>query len=313
MDTGFVFPGQGSQHVGMGAAARGEWPEIDAVFTQIESLTGLDLVGVMTEGPAETLRDTMNAQLAVFGLSTALQTLLRRHGHQPSVVAGHSLGEFSALVCGGWLDIEPAVLAVARRSEAMAECCASSPGAMSALLGVDRDLVAGLLADLGGTVSVANDNAPGQLVVSGPCEDVAEVERAVAAARIGSVIALPVGGAFHSPQMLPAQHRLAPVIEELPLHIGHTPLISSVTGDAVTDVEAYRAELLGQITGPVRWTEVTRRLLAETDDLVEVGPGTVLRGLVRKVDRKRVTRPCRDAADLYDLGLEPAAQADRVA
>jgi [acyl-carrier-protein] S-malonyltransferase len=318
MKTGFVFPGQGSQHVGMGVAARAQWPQIDAVLARIERLTGHDLVTYMTNGPEEALTETVRAQLAVFGLSTALQQLLLEHGIHPSVVTGHSLGEYSALVCGGWLDLEPAALAVARRAEAMAECCQARPGTMTALLGADRGLLRAVLDEFGGSVAVANDNAPGQVVVSGPIDDVRTVERVVAEARIGSAVRLPVAGAFHSPLMQPAQDRIAEIIERLPLQPGHTPLLSSVTGDLVTDIEAYRAQLAGQMTAPVRWVDVTSRLLATADELIEVGTGTVLRGLIRKLDRRRAVRSCRDAADLHELGLpEPtpahSARGSRVA
>lgn len=303
MRTAFVFPGQGSQHVGMGAQARAQWPQIRRLFTEIETLTGCDLLKVMDAGPESALTDTVHSQLAVFGLSTALQQVLQAHGYRPQVVAGHSLGEFSALVCGGWLDFESAVVTVAQRALAMSHACASTPGAMLAILGVSLE---GVSSSIPEGIYVANDNAPGQVVVSGAVPAIEAFERSLADAPVGRIVRLPVAGAFHSPLMQSAQDQLAPLIEGLPLRIGEIPLVSSATGQFVTDVDAYRQILLGQMTAPVSWVDVTRRLLSEVDDFVEIGPGSVLRGLIRKCDRTRVVRSCRDAPDLREMGLLPA-------
>lgn len=300
----FVFPGQGSQYVGMGADALADWPRVGRVLRRVEELTGHRIVDAMLRGPEERLRDTTLAQLSIFGLSTALCEILAGCGARPSVVAGHSLGEFSALVAGGWLDADAAAVTVARRAEAMAQCCRQHRGAMLVVLGVDAEVLNRLLAQIEGTVVLANANTPRQVVVSGDTAAVAALGLAIAEAGVGATVPLAVAGAFHSPLMAEAENELAPVIADLPLRRGHTPLISSVTGEFVTDVEEYRAALAGQITAPVRWINVTRLLLAQpVDTLIEVGPGTVLGGLIRKVDRHRPVHSCRSAAELRALGL----------
>jgi [acyl-carrier-protein] S-malonyltransferase len=300
----FVFPGQGSQHVGMGADAIDEWPQVERVLRQVETLSGHRIVAAMQRGSEDQLRDTVMAQLAVFGLSIALWQLLADGGIRPAVVAGHSLGEYSALVAGGWLDAEAAAVAVAHRAEAMGRCCRKNPGAMAAVVGVNHEAMCSLLEDIAGTVVVANANAPRQAVVSGDADAIEAMQHVVTEAGLGSVVPLPVAGAFHSSLMQDAQDELAEVIAELPLQLGHTPLISSITGEFVTDVETYRTELSGQITGPVRWVDTVDRLLQlPLDGVVEVGPGTVLRGLIRKVDRRQEVQRCAGPADLYALGL----------
>lgn len=287
----FVFPGQGSQRPGMGSAVVTR-PHAREIFSRLEDLSGEPLVSAMSDGPEERLRRTGLAQLAVFGLSVALTRELADSGVLPAVVAGHSLGEFSALVAAGCLDFDSAARLVAVRAKAMSRCCTSSAGAMVAVFGVPGDtLQACIDSALGvqsGHVVIAGENSPKQVVISGDAGVVAQVVQNIIESEIGSTQELEVEGAFHSPLMLPAELELQPLIDGLPLTLGHTPLISSVTGQQVTDMNAYRAALARQITSPVRWEQVARQVLSHTSGhIIEVGPGSALRSLIRKIDRSR--------------------------
>jgi len=302
----FVFPGQGSQHVGMGATVVADWKTARDVLTRLEDMIGKSVVDAMLNGPESRLRRTDLAQVAVFGLSVALTRVLGRCNVEPTVVAGHSLGEFSALVAAGWLDFDAAAEIVAHRANAMAACCRRRPGAMSAVMGVDPAVLRSLLAadetSHGQTVVAANFNAPDRTVISGDAAAVERVERVISTEALGAAQSLSVDGAFHSPLMRPAEDEMVPMIARLPLREGHTPLISSITGDLVHDVESYRAALARQITAPVRWAEAVRVLLAHrVDQIVEVGPGKALLGLIRKVDRHQQLKTCAQSSEIHAL------------
>ncbi|WP_067474309.1 ACP S-malonyltransferase [Dietzia timorensis] len=298
MDTrpAFVFPGQGSQRPGMGSdvVSRKHAREI---FARLEEAVEEPLMSTMLDGPEERLRQTTLSQLAVFGLSVALSRELKDREIFPAVVAGHSLGEFSALVAAGFLDFDSAAQLVALRAQAMSKCCKSKPGAMVAVFGVRREdlnsCISTALEGQAANVVIASENSPKQIVISGDSNAVAKVVQGLAANELGSTQALEVEGAFHSPLMQSAEIELRPAINALPLTIGHTPMFSSLTGREITDVDSYRTALLKQITSPVRWEEVTRRILSFTSgNVIEVGPGAALRSLVRKVERSRKVVTC---------------------
>ncbi|MET8630113.1 ACP S-malonyltransferase [Kitasatospora sp. NPDC004669] len=298
----FLFPGQGSQHVGMGADLYERSPFFGQVLRRAGAMVGQDIEEAVLVGPAERLTETVPTQLSVLALSCALTAELDLLGLAPAVVAGHSLGEYSALVAGGWLDLDDALVVVANRAAEMADCCVATPGAMAAVLGMDPATVRTAAAEMSGTVVVANANSPRQSVVSGESGAVRLLSGVLLERGAKAVIPLEVHGAFHSPLMAQAEHRLAPLIADLPLHAGHTPLISSMTGRLVTDLDSYRRLLARQIAAPVEWVGVMETLRAEAvDTCIEVGPGTVLRGLLRQFDRKAVSASCAGWGDAMAL------------
>jgi [acyl-carrier-protein] S-malonyltransferase len=304
----FLFPGQGSQEVGMGADLLGHSPRLRGLITRAEELTGRDLAGPMLTGPQARLNDTVAAQLAIFALSLSLAELLTARGIHPAVVAGHSLGEYAALVSAGWLDIDDALGAVAERALAMAACCAAHDGAMAAILGLAPETIEQLCRDDPGIVVLANRNGPNQSVISGEPGSVGRVADAAIAHGALRAIGLPVTGAFHSPLMLEAEQRLAPVIARLRLRAGGPALVSSITGEVVDDVEDYRRALAGQITGPVIWDRATTTIRERgVDVFVEVGAGHTLAGLLRRVDRRIVSRSCDGLASCLALACRGAA------
>ncbi|WP_078760760.1 ACP S-malonyltransferase [Marinactinospora thermotolerans] len=311
-EIAFVFPGQGSQSPGMGADLLERSPSLRRALRLAEEITRSDLTGAMLHGPAERLGATVTTQATVFAVSVAVAELAAERGFRPAAVAGHSLGEFSALVAGGWLDLASATRAVVLRAQAMERCCVSSPGAMAAVIGLDVERVAPLLPS-GSDVVVANVNGPGQVVLSGPSAEVSSLEEPLLAAGAAGYQRLPVAGAFHSPLMAAAQQEFAPVVDTLPLRPGHTPMVSSITGGLVEDVDTYRELLRGQITAPVQWERTATTLLRLCPDgAVEMGPGRVLRGLLRRVDRSWPVANCRAWPDLpalaHRFGTDPATR-----
>lgn len=307
----FVFPGQGSQFPGMvrdlsacGPAAR------ELVFTA-EQVTGLDLVTLMTKADAGTIADPQIAQLLVFVASSVMLAELRGRGCEPAAVAGHSLGEYTALTACGSLDWHTALALVTFRGAVMAEAARQRPGTMGAIVGLDLpgvDRLCRAAADRNGTAVIANINSARQVVISGTTEAVLEVLDAASAAGALRAKRIPVGGAYHSPLMDAAQRRLAPLLRKAPLEPPRVPFVSSVTGERVADIEEYRAQLVAQVMRPVRWHAVTQRLAGlGASEFVEVGPGRVLAGLGREMLRtarhlgaveaiRRLPRPAELAA-----------------
>jgi [acyl-carrier-protein] S-malonyltransferase len=285
-DLAFLFPGQGSQYPGMARELGACGPAARELVGRAEHRTGLPLEARMTRADAATIADPEVAQLLVFVTSCALLTELRERGMTPQVVAGHSLGEYTALVAAGMLDFDGALDLVAERGRAMARAAEDSVGAMAAIAGLTQETVEELCARCGedghGVLVVANHNSPRQTAVSG---DLAAVRAVVELARQhGAVRArrLPVGGAYHSPLMAPAERRLRPRLEGCRLAPPRTPMVTSMSGASVTDPAVYRGELCGQITAPVHWDRTVAALLERgARSFVEVGPGRVLCGLGR--------------------------------
>jgi len=288
-EPAFVFPGQGSQHPGMGHNLAGCSPGALALLPAAERATGLPVRELMTRANAATIADPEIAQLLVFVWSSVLHRQLDEEGVRPAAVAGHSVGEYSALVACGSLDWEEALTVVTVRGRAMAEAARRQPGTMAAVSGLSAETVAQLCCRVcrGEEFAVpATLNSPRQTVVSGTVDAVASVVEAARSAGALRAKLLPVGGAFHSPLMTAAEDNLAPLLMATPLRPPHTPLVSSVTGQLVTDIEAYRGQLLRQITRPVRWQATVGSLVAQgVRTFVEVGPGRVLAGLGREMVR----------------------------
>jgi len=284
----FVFPGQGSQAVGMGVRLAEAFPEARAVFEAADAALGEDFSRLLREGPLEELTLTRNAQPAILATSiAALRALEARSPVRPSVVAGHSLGEYSALVAAGALDFADAIRLTRRRGELMQSAVPAGTGAMAAIMGLDRAALEAVCAAAaqGEVVSPANFNAPGQIVIAGHEKAVERASAAVAAAG-GKAIALKVSAPFHCALMRPAAEGLAAALETVPVHAPRVPVVANVSAEAVTDPAEIKRLLVRQVDGPVRWSECVERLVAlGVGTVVEVGPGKVLQGLVKRIDK----------------------------
>lgn len=304
-----VFPGQGSQAPGMGQAAAEAFPEAMAVFQEADSVLGFSLSKICFEGPEEELRRTAVTQPAILATSMALWSVLSRQGVRPALVAGHSLGEYSAVVLAGGLSLADALTTVQLRGQLMQEAVPEGQGAMAALVGLEAKQVEQLCLDEahGEVLTPANYNAPGQIVVSG---QVAAVERAVVAAeKLGALraVRLPVSAPFHCPLMLPAQEKLRGHLEGLSFHELQVPLIRNIDAEPVTSGDQVREGLIRQVSSPVRWSSSVQRMVRQgISRFLEVGPGKVLTGLLRRIDRSVSGTPIADPK-----GVDRAVQALR--
>ncbi len=285
--TAFLFPGQGSQYVGMGKALSAEFPEARRWFERASEIIGDDLTSICFEGPEDELKKTLNTQPALFVKSWAALELVR-DSISPDFVAGHSLGEYTALACAGAISFEDGVRAVRKRGELMWESGVKRPGTMAAILGLSPQDVEALCeeASAAGAVQPANLNCPGQVVVSG---EVPGVEKAVELAPdrgAKKAVLLPVSGAFHSVLMEDAKEELARFLSGIEFMDARVPVIANVSARPVTDGEVIRRNLVDQMTSPVRWEESMRWLIDEgVTGYYEIGAGKVLRGLLRSIDR----------------------------
>ena len=285
----FIFPGQGSQKVGMGAEAYHAYPLVRDTFREASDVLGLDLATLCFEGPQEVLTLTENAQPAILTLSVGLFRVLQERGIKPHLVAGHSLGEFSALVAAGGLPFEHAVEAVRLRGRYMQEAVPPGKGAMAAIIGMDPQGVVELCQDFSsrGVVEVANYNSPEQTVISGERSAVEETAKEASHRGAKRAVLLEVSAPFHSSLMVSARERLKPLLDSMPFSSMDTLLVSNVTGQGVVNGDRERGLLVEQVTSPVRWTQSVRFAIDQgVQVFVEVGPGTVLSGLVRKIERR---------------------------
>ncbi len=284
----FIFPGQGSQVVGMGRALADTFPICRDTFEEADAALGEPVSRVIFEGPAEQLTLTENTQPAILTVSVAAWRLLDSRGFKPSFVAGHSLGEYSAHVAAGSIAFADAVRIVRRRGRYMQEAVPVGAGAMAAVLGLDAERVAQACVDAaqGEVVSPANLNAPGQVVIAGARDAVARAGERARALGARRVVALPVSAPFHCALMKPAEERLAPELRALTVSAPRVPVIANVDAEPRVDAASSIEALVRQVSMPVRWEESVRRLASQgVRTYVEVGPGTVLSGLVRKIDR----------------------------
>lgn len=282
----YVFPGQGAQFEGMGADLFEQSSEARDLFEQANEILGYRITDVMFEGSAEDLKATKITQPAIF-LHSIITAKLGADNFQPDMVAGHSLGEFSALVAAGALNFEDGLRLVQQRAQAMQQACDLEPGTMAAILGQSDETVEAVCAGIEEIVIPANYNCPGQLVVSGTVAGVQAVVDHFKAAG-GKAILLPVGGAFHSPLMQPAQDQLESAIEKTNFSRPSCPVYQNISAQPETDPEQIQLNLIKQLTGPVRWTQTMQRMLADgVAEFIEVGgTGKVLQGLVKKIDRR---------------------------
>lgn len=285
----FVFPGQGAQAVGMGKDAYDSNDASRNVFDRADSALGFSISKLSFEGPEEELRQTANTQPALLATSIALLEAYKSQGVRPDFVAGHSLGEYSALVAAGVLGFEDAIRLVRARGQFMEQAVPSGQGAMAAVLGAERDALAALCADVTakvGAVELANVNCPGQIVVSGSAEGVAEVGVRGKEAGAKRVIPLEVSGPFHSSLMKPAADRLASELAKVSFNDATVPVIANVSAQPVTSGEELRKQLVEQVVSPVQWEDTIKWLISEgVDTFVEIGSGTVLSGLIKKTDK----------------------------
>jgi [acyl-carrier-protein] S-malonyltransferase len=285
----YVFPGQGAQFTGMGKDLYEASEEAKALFEKANEILGFRITDIMFEGEAEELKQTKVTQPAIFLHSTILAKMLGDK-FQPEMVAGHSLGEISALTAAGVLAFEDGLKLVSKRALAMQAACEAEPSTMAAILGLENDVVEDVCAKVDGIVVAANYNCPGQLVISGAIDAVNEACEQLKEAGARRALVLPVGGAFHSPLMEPARAELAQAIEATTFNTPTCPVYQNVTASAITNPDEIKENLVAQLTAPVRWTQTMQQMIADgVSSFTEVGPGKVLQGLVKKVDRKMPT------------------------
>ncbi|MBP5506016.1 MAG: ACP S-malonyltransferase [Bacteroidales bacterium] len=277
----FVFPGQGSQFPGMGKELYYSNQRAKSLFNRANEILGFDITKIMFSGSAEDLRATAVTQPAIFLHSVIAATCME--DFNPEMTAGHSLGEFSALVAAGAVDFEDALRLVAIRADAMQKACEAAPGTMAAVLGMDFKAIEDICEKVDGVVVPANYNSPGQLVISGEMEAVQKACEALKAAGAKRALVLPVGGAFHSPLMAPAAERLAEAIGRTAFHEPFCPVYQNVDALPTMNPDKIRENLLKQLTSPVRWAQTVENMIADgATSFTEVGPGTVLAGLIKK-------------------------------
>jgi [acyl-carrier-protein] S-malonyltransferase len=282
MSKAYIFPGQGSQFPGMGKALYERSAEARALMDKANEILGFPITDIMFGESAEDLKATRVTQPAIFIHSVVLA--LCSGLETPSMVAGHSLGEFSALAAAGAMSFEDALKLVAVRASAMQKCCEQVPGSMAAIIKLPTETIEEICASCSGLVIPANYNSEGQVVISGEAEAVAEACRKMTEAGAKRALPLPVSGAFHSPLMEPARIELAEAIDKTPFQAPACPVYQNVTALPATDPDVIKANLLKQLTSPVRWTQTVQNMVADgADYFLEIGPGTVLQGLVGRI------------------------------
>lgn len=285
----YVFPGQGAQFTGMGKDLYDNSELAKSMFAKANEILGFDIQKIMFEGTEEELKQTKVTQPAIFLHSTILAACLGE-SFKPDMVAGHSLGEFSALVANKTLSFEDGLKLVSQRALAMQEACEAEPSTMAAILGLEDEIVEKICSEIDGVVVPANYNCPGQLVISGsfPAVEAACAKLSEAGAKRAMI--LQVGGAFHSPLMEPAREKLAAAIEATQFSNPTCPVYQNVNAKAVSDPEEIKKNLVLQLTGPVKWTQIMNNMLGDgCTEVIEVGPGKVLQGLFKKVNRELPT------------------------
>ncbi len=281
----YIFPGQGAQFEGMGKDLYDQFDLAKKRFAQANEILGFDIAKIMFEGSAEDLKQTRVTQPAIF-LHSVISAELLGQDFQPDMLAGHSLGEFSALVAGKSLSFEDGLRLVSNRAEAMQRATELADSTMSAILNLDDETVEAVCRKIEGIVAPANYNCPGQLVISGATDAVKRANEALLEAGARRAVLLPVGGAFHSPLMEPAREQLAKAIADTEFKNPIAPIYQNVTAQAETNPDKIKANLNKQLTAPVRWTQSIQQMIADgATEFYEVGPGKVLLGLLRKINR----------------------------
>lgn len=282
----YVFPGQGSQFVEMGKSLYEANKEAQELFERANEQLGFRITDIMFEGDAEALKQTEVTQPAIF-IHSVITAQILKDAFDAKAVAGHSLGEFSALVAAGVLSYEDGLSLVSKRAMAMQRACGIERGTMAAVLGLEDQVVEEVCASADGVVVAANYNCPGQLVISGAFEAVERACETLKEVGARRALLLPVGGAFHSPLMEPAREELASAIEITPFNTPKVPIYQNVTASAVTEIHTLKENLVAQLTAPVKWTQSVQKMWSDGfDQFVECGPGNVLQGLVKKIERE---------------------------
>ena len=286
----YIFPGQGAQFSGMGLPLYEGSLLAKSLFEQANDILGFNITKIMFEGSVEDLRETKVTQPAIFLHSVILAKSLGER-FQPAMVAGHSLGEFSALVANGTLSFEDGLKLVSQRAQAMQKACDSTEGTMAAVLGLENEIVEQTCESIDGIVVAANYNCPGQLVISGAVDAINTACDKLKEKGARRALVLPVGGAFHSPLMAPAKEQLAAAIENTTFHTPICPIYQNVTALPILNKSEIKMNLISQLTAPVKWTQSVQQMIIDGGtEFIEVGPGNVLQGLVRKINREMDTK-----------------------
>ncbi len=286
----YIFPGQGAQFVGMGLDLYEKYPLAQELFEKANTILGFSITDIMFQGTPEDLKETKVTQPAIF-LHSVILSKVMGESFKPDMVAGHSLGEFSALVANGVLTFEDGLKLVSQRALAMQKACELQPSTMAAVLGLDDAVVEEVCSKIQGVVVPANYNCPGQLVISGEVEAINEACEKLKEAGARRALVLPVGGAFHSPLMEPAREELAAAIENTKFSAPTCPIYQNVPTTAVNNADEIKMNLISQLTAPVKWTQSVQHMVQDGATLfTEVGPGKVLQGLVKKIHPEAETK-----------------------
>ncbi|MBJ6363341.1 ACP S-malonyltransferase [Paenibacillus sp. GCM10012307] len=304
----FVFPGQGAQAVGMGKDFYDQYPASRAIIERADAALGFSLSEIIFNGPGDELKQTINTQPALLAVSVAILEALREKNIQPDFTAGHSLGEYSALVASGVIGFEDAVRTVRARGQLMEQAVPGGQGAMAAVLGAEREALTALCQEISasvGPVELANVNCPGQIVVSGSAAGVNEVVSRGKEIGAKRVLPLEVSGPFHSSLMQPAADGLAEVLEGVELQDASVPVLANVTAEQTESAEEIRSLLVQQVVSPVLWEDSVRTMIDRgVDTFIEIGSGTVLAGLIKKIDKSVSTVSVNSVEALEKLGGE---------